>query len=153
MIVLFLLLQKPAHLDEYSVCKLKLRLNSNKSATVANDSCIHSEQPPQDEIQDSDSDTGLSNTSFSVHGNLHYSEKSQLRGLKNLKSSAATDTVRSTDSDVQSDELSPLTKHKMVAIDTSRNTHFTRRLLPVQSPEFDNVIDQVCINLFLPPQH
>jgi len=53
------------------------------------------------------------------------------------------DAVRSTDSDVQSDDLSPSTKQKTVAIDISQNQHFTRRLLPVQSPEFDNVIDQV----------
>ena len=31
----------------------------------------------------------------------------------------------------------------MVAIDTSQNKLFTHRLLPVHSPEFDNVIDQV----------
>lgn len=53
------------------------------------------------------------------------------------------DALRSTDSDVQSDDLSPPAKHKAVAIDTSQNKHFNRKLLPVQSPEFDNVIDQV----------
>ena len=36
-------------------------------------------------------------------------------------------------------------KHKMVAIDTTQNEHFTHRLLPSQSPEFDNVIDQVLL--------
>lgn len=53
------------------------------------------------------------------------------------------DVARSTDSDFLSDELSPPAKHKVVAIDTSRNKHFGRKLLPVQSPEFDNVMDQV----------
>ena len=47
-----------------------------------------------------------------------------------------------------SDDDSPSTatiKHKMVAIDTTQNEHFTHRLLPSQSPEFDNVIDQVLL--------
>lgn len=57
--------------------------------------------------------------------------------------SAKSDALRSTDSDVQSDDLSPPAKHKAVAIDISQNKHFNRKLLPVQSPEFDNVIDQV----------
>ena len=33
---------------------------------------------------------------------------------------------------------------KSVAINTDQVEHFTHRLLPVQSPEFDNVMDQVC---------
>ena len=47
---------------------------------------------------------------------------------------------------LDSDEDSPSMgnpRQKMVAIDTSQNKHFTHRLLPVHSPEFDNVIDQV----------
>ena len=46
------------------------------------------------------------------------------------------------DSTSTGDELS-LRKHKTVAIDTSQNASFTHRLLPAQSPEFDNVINQV----------
>lgn len=53
-----------------------------------------------------------------------------------------SDSLRSTDSDILSDDLSPA-KHKAVAIDISRNKHFSQKLLPVQSPEFDNVMDQV----------
>ena len=34
-------------------------------------------------------------------------------------------------------------KGKSVAIDVSQNEQFTHRLLPSQSPEFDNVINQV----------
>ena len=53
---------------------------------------------------------------------------------------------QSTDSDPLSDDSTSLpgsmTK-KTVAINTSQVEHFTHRLLPVQSPEFDNVIDQV----------
>lgn len=80
-----------------------------------------------------DSDNCLSSSLYSL----------QLESSECVENSSATNVVRSTDSDVQSEELSPLTKHKIVAIDTSRNKHFTQRLLPVQSPEFDNVIDQV----------
>ena len=32
---------------------------------------------------------------------------------------------------------------KTVAIDTSQNEHFSHRLIPTQSPEFENVISQV----------
>ena len=34
-------------------------------------------------------------------------------------------------------------KQKTVAIDVTQNEQFTHRLLPSQSPEFDNVINQV----------
>ena len=34
-------------------------------------------------------------------------------------------------------------KQKSVAIDVTQNEQFTHRLLPSQSPEFDNVINQV----------
>ena len=53
------------------------------------------------------------------------------------------DSVKSSDSEFLSDDLSPPLKHKMVAIDTSQNKQFSQKLLPVQSPEFDNVMDQV----------
>jgi hypothetical protein len=54
---------------------------------------------------------------------------------------------QSTDSDPLSDDSvgappSSLGK-KCVAINTEQVEHFTHRLLPVQSPEFDNVMDQV----------
>ena len=51
--------------------------------------------------------------------------------------------MKSSDSEFLSDDLSPPLKHKMVAIDTSQNKQFSQKLLPVQSPEFDNVMDQV----------
>ena len=38
-------------------------------------------------------------------------------------------------------------RNKTVAIDTSHNEQFTRRLLPAQSPEFDNVINQVPLSV------
>lgn len=57
---------------------------------------------------------------------------------------------QSTDSDPLSDDSTILpgsmTK-KTVAINTSQVEHFTHRLLPVQSPEFDNVIDQVSVQV------
>ena len=54
-----------------------------------------------------------------------------------------TDSIRSSDSDVLNDDLASPVKHKMVAIDVSQNKRFSHKLLPVQSPEFDNVMDQV----------
>ena len=52
-----------------------------------------------------------------------------------------------TESDPPSDDSRGTTK-KSVAIDTTQNKHFTHRLLPIQSPEFDNVINQVCARTF-----
>ena len=51
----------------------------------------------------------------------------------------------STDSDPLSDDytLPGSPGKKAVAINTVQVEHFTHRLLPVQSPEFDNVMDQV----------
>ena len=58
-----------------------------------------------------------------------------------------------TDSDPLSDDSmaampSSLGK-KCVAINTDQVEHFTHRLLPVQSPEFDNVMDQVSVQVLL----
>ena len=54
---------------------------------------------------------------------------------------------QSTDSDPLSDDsfVAPTSSpgKKSVAINTEQVEHFTHRLLPVQSPEFDNVMDQV----------
>lgn len=90
---------------------------------------------------DSDSDAAVLQGSSPLHATAHNVGKGSSSKLESVEPV----TVRSTDSDVQSDDLSPPARHKMVAIDTSQNKHFTRRLLPVQSPEFDNVIDQVYI--------
>lgn len=56
---------------------------------------------------------------------------------------------QSTDSDPLSDDSTPpsLSK-KTVAINTEQVEHFTHRLLPVQSPEFDNVMDQARVDRF-----
>ena len=65
-------------------------------------------------------------------------------------SSRADVSSRSRMKSVESDDdssSSATAKTKIVAIDTSQNEHFTHRLLPVQSPEFDNVIDQVCMHV------
>lgn len=56
----------------------------------------------------------------------------------------------STDSDPLSDDSTTLPSSmgkKTVAINTSQVEHFTHRLLPAQSPEFDNVIDQVSLQV------
>ncbi len=69
--------------------------------------------------------------------------------LKPLPKSAPlqVETVKSTDSEVVSDDTVSGPKgskgKKTVAIDISQNEHFSHRLMPVRSPEFDNVIDQV----------
>ncbi len=77
-------------------------------------------------LQDSDSD---SSPAVPVEMETNNTEK----GGAKSKIAGSTD---------QNGELSAATR-KMVAIDTTQNKHFTHRLLPVQSPEFDNVIDQV----------
>jgi len=54
--------------------------------------------------------------------------------------------MKSTDSEMLSDELTggnPRPKKKSVAIDTSQNEHFSHRLIPARSPEFDNLMNQV----------
>ena len=45
---------------------------------------------------------------------------------------------------------SPPIPRKTVAIDMSQNECFTHRLLPAVSPEFDNVMDQVCTCSLIP---
>lgn len=94
--------------------------------------------------RDSDSDTS-SNT---VSGDRHPESTRRLHSKKPIhqeRSHQEKVFMKNTDSDVASDEYSasPSAKQKVVAIDISQNKHFTHRLLPVQSPEFDNVIDQV----------
>lgn len=58
---------------------------------------------------------------------------------------------QSTDSEPLSDDsitVSPSSLgKKCVAINTDQVEHFTHRLLPVQSPEFDNVMDQVTTHM------
>lgn len=131
-----MLAQKPTLNGEFSV--YKLRQNSSKAAEVLAD-----DSSPHDEFGPLDSDALLHSAeqhSFSEKGASHHETWQATSQNNSLKS----DSLRSTtDSDIQSDEPSPPARHKVVAIDTSRNKHFTRRLLPVQSPEFDNVMDQV----------
>ena len=57
------------------------------------------------------------------------------------RASVRRDSVDHHDSTGSSDEINK--KGKSVAIDISQNEQFTHRLLPSQSPEFDNVINQV----------
>lgn len=63
------------------------------------------------------------------------------------ETTAAAKPHLSTDSEPLSDDSivapPPLVGKKSVAINTSQVEQFSHRLLPVQSPEFDNVIDQV----------
>lgn len=137
---LLLWLQKPSLNGEFSV--YKLRQNSSKwsdysvvdcddsqhSHDLSAVSVLHGSTPPLD---------GSHKVTFNQH---------QWQGLETSPDDPLkADSLKSTDSDILSDELSPPTKHKVVAIDTSRNKHFSRRLLPVQSPEFDNVMDQVLL--------
>lgn len=85
-------------------------------------------------------------TFSSLHQEFGHKLSPQLKSIGSLEGNTNRNTsrTRSSDSDIQSDDdLLPPAKHKIVAIDTSQNKHFTHRLLPVQSPEFDNVMDQV----------
>ncbi len=45
--------------------------------------------------------------------------------------------------DSDEDSSNAMSRQKTVAINTSQNKLFTHRLLPVHSPDFDNVMDQV----------
>ena len=65
----------------------------------------------------------------------------QLKPL--LKSTLTSEPAKSTDSEIDDIVPSKGKSKKTVAIDTSQNKHFSHRLIPVRSPEFDNVIDQV----------
>lgn len=63
---------------------------------------------------------------------------------KGQSTSVREELIKSTDSEVVSDEYTGRGKgKKTVAIDTTQNEHFSQRLIPAQSPEFDNVINQV----------
>ena len=73
----------------------------------------------------------ISNDSDSEEGGVGSGERASVR----------RDSVDHHDSTGSSDEISK--KGKSVAIDISQNEQFTHRLLPSQSPEFDNVINQV----------
>lgn len=65
-------------------------------------------------------------------------------GSKVQSTGVKEETVKSTDSEALSDEYAGKGKvKKTVAIDTTQNEHFSQRLIPAQSPEFDNVINQV----------
>lgn len=145
-------MQKPCLNGEYSV--YKLRQNCSKSIDPAVDDPASQHSHDLLGPTESDSDTMLPASTSPLHGNVCHSvtersscgdpHQEQWQAVETLKANPLkADPLRSTDSDVLSDELSPPTRHKVVAIDTSRNKHFTRRLLPVQSPEFDNVMDQV----------
>ena len=118
---------------EYSVNKL--RQHSIRPFDVP---WMHDSSVPQVSL-DSDSDTAPNAVPSDSLQPDSYS------GSHTVTQKKWTSASRNTDSDIQSDDMSPSTnaKQKMVAIDISQNKHFTRRLLPVVSPEFDNVIDQV----------
>ena len=62
-------------------------------------------------------------------------------GVGGRLASLRRDSIDHHDSTGSSDEMNR--KGKSVAIDVTQNEQFTHRLLPSQSPEFDNVINQV----------
>ena len=104
---------------------------------------------PQPEIGDSDSDTPGGSPQQAIQKRKQQScdQTEEYSSSDNKPSTRPLELklARSTDSDPCSDDSGPPPLKKSVAIDTSQNEHFTHRLLPVQSPEFDNVINQVCI--------
>lgn len=158
-------LQKPNLNGEYSV--YKLRQNSNKCGDYlvadeqfsndvpdiahgpgSNDPVANSAQYPNSQC--SHDLLGSTDATPSLPNKAPNQQQWQAPETC-VHSSLKGDSLRSTtDSDILSDELSPPAKHKVVAIDTTRNKQFSRRLLPVQSPEFDNVIDQVLSSVLYP---
>ena len=132
--------QKPNLNGEYSVYKLRQNSSKFNDYPVADGTDDPASQCSHDELGSADS------TLPTITSPSHKApNQEQWQGPETgIHTSLKADSLRSTtDSDILSDELSPPAKHKVVAIDTSRNKHFSRRLLPVQSPEFDNVMDQV----------
>ena len=83
---------------------------------------------PSHSLLDSDND--------SPHKQTHQ------RGVEPVGGKQMTDSDPLSDDSVGAAPPSSLSK-KSVAINTAQVEHFTHRLLPVQSPEFDNVMDQV----------
>ena len=73
-----------------------------------------------------------------------HKDDSSSSGSKGQSAGVREELIKSTDSEVVSDECAGKGKaKKTVAIDTTQNEHFSQRLIPAQSPEFDNVINQV----------
>ena len=114
---------------------------------VPSQSSLTADSAPSQSSLTADSDSDMHN---SVNSN-------KSPGQKGAESSG---TKISTDSDPLSDDYTviPMSSStaagataaagagagkKTVAINTAQVEHFTHRLLPVQSPEFDNVMDQV----------
>lgn len=137
MVMYIISTQKPALNGKYSVNKLQEISSKSDESVDTLAEASSQEDGSHVVLADSDSDVSPSLTSPSV----------PLYGSEMRSVAVVPDAVQSTDSDIRADDLSPLTRHKMVAIDTSQNKHFTSKLLPAQSPEFDNVIDQVCMNV------
>lgn len=133
-------------IGEYSVMKLKQRplkfsIGLGDPKTFDEDNC------PADTLQDSDSDTASPVKEGGDPTSLTPRQLPRMKGANKIKM-LQLEQVRSTDSDSNqplSDESSgqASTVKKSVAIDTSQNEHFTHRQLPLQSQEFDNVMNQV----------
>jgi hypothetical protein len=132
-------MQKQTLNGEYSVHKLRQNLNkSGDGFVVDGDDSIS--QPSHDHLSSTEDDFPDSSQPLPHSGHKTSHGQPEWRTAVN---SLKADSLQSTDSDGLSDELSHPVRHKVVAIDTSKNKHFSRKLLPVQSPEFDNVMDQV----------
>ncbi len=124
-------IQKPSLNGHLSVSKLRHNVNRiGDVAAVTSSGVANEENQPPGSIGSTGAAHLVSNNSEGMSPTVS-------------QSNYLSDSVRSTDSEILSDDLSPPAKHKMVAIDTSQNRHFSHKLLPVQSPEFDNVMDQV----------
>ncbi len=91
-----------------------------------------------------------SQTSIDSDSDPEPSQRPAASQLKPLRKPDPLEPVKSTDSEVLSDDTVGARGSKgkkTVAIDISQNEHFSHRLMPVRSPEFDNVIDQVQLAL------
>lgn len=154
-------LQKPNLIGEYSVHKLRhrpIRLTSSNTADHTSFEALSSYPPtvspaPHSGVGDSDSDTpgGSPQRAPPNQKQKKWQTTNQTEDLSSsdnkstVKRPHELELVRNTDSEPLSDDSGPPpSSKKSVAINTSQNEHFSHRLLPVQSPEFDNVINQVC---------
>ena len=133
-------------IGEYSVMKLKQR-PLKFSVGVGDPKPFDEDNSHADTLQDSDSDTASPIKEGGDPMSLTPRQLPRMRGANKIKM-LQSEQVRSTDSDSNqplSDESSgqPSMVKKSVAIDTSQNEHFTHCPLPLQSQEFDNVMNQV----------
>ena len=142
-------LQKPAMIGEYSVMKLKQR--PLKFCVGGESKSFDEDSYSAETLQDSDSDAaspmkeGRGGEEDSVSSTPRKLPRKRGTNQVRMLQSEQVKTTDSESNQPQSDDSSgqSSTAKKSVAIDITQNEHFTHRPMPLQSQEFDNVMDQV----------